>query len=808
MKKRIRNIIIVSTVLAVAVALAVGGRTLQARRGSGPKSVRVTVSKVGDLTTTVSATGAVKSSESVDVRSEISGIVEEVRVREGDRVERGEVLVVLKDDDLQSKIKGSRTALISAQNSLGQIESDTGSMKLRNRASVEGARLALLEARRQLNRLRGGPDDEELSRLEFSLEQARMSLSDAEEEYDHLKAIAQAEATARLKGAESVLISSQKNAEELRKGPNERTLANLENGVEQARVNLENAKLTVESAGISLDKARLALKSAERAAVGAKAALDDARLKADLAVERARAGLQAAESSVESASISAEGAKLSMESARLSVRDAEANLSEADRELERTASLFKEGAVSMQQLEVAQNRRKGAETAYQVAMSRYDQEKLRHKGALASLDQVVIKLGASRLDLKEAESIASQLASGTSQAEANYESALINLDQARSGLLEAKNLLSQREAGLRLAVANYEASHRQLELFKAEITDLDLKLAESRQEEAKANLEITKLSSDRNLTKARLRYESAKLQYENASKTLRLFKKRITEEDIRVAEARVAQAQANLDLALSEEAKGNEEDIKLSRSRVGEAQTNLELLQDHLAKTLIRAPISGTVVKRSVDPTGSVAPGSPILTIADHTRLIVEADVDEVDIGSVDVGQRATIKSDAFIGRELPGHVVEIAPRAEKVGNINSVKTKVAIDENDGRLKVGITATVSIVTNHRERVVFVPLEAIEDGKIESDGDGAESNLTEKYVFVVRQDAGGKSDKKKKAITGTLLKVEVVTGLSNLNNVEVKSGLGEGESVVVSDKKKLKDRDRVKVQPESESRKES
>ena len=801
MKKKTRNIVIVSAVLIAAGALAVGGRVLQDRRGNRPKDVRVEMAKIGSITTTVSATGVVVSRENTEVRSEINAIVEEVMVEEGDWVEKGNELVILDDDDLQSRIKGARTALISAQSNLSQIESDTGSLKLRNRANVEGAQLALLEAKLQLDKLRDGPDAEALSDLEFRLQSAQITLSDAQEEYEYLKTTAQVEATSTTKGAEALVITSRKNLEDLREGPNKRTLANLDNSVEGARINLENATLAVESAKISVDKSRLALKNAESGAGSAKAALDDARRKADLTIERAKAALKASQSSVESASINGESAQLSMESARLGVKDAELNLGEAEKDLDRSEGLFKEGAVSQQQLSAARVRHEGTRTAYQVAVARHDQEKLLSKSSKTSFNQAMITIETSELDLKEAESLAAQLEAGDHPAQGSYEAALINLEGSRSSLLEAGNFLSQQEVGLKLYQANYEAARRQLELFKTEITDQDLKLAEARKDEAEANLEIARLGSDRNLAKVRMRFESAKLQYENALENLRLFKERITDKDITIAQARVTQAQANLDLALAEEAKGNEEDIKLARSQVSEAQSNLDILQSQLTKTIIRTPSAGTVIKRSVDPTSSVAPGSLVVTIADQTRLLVEADVDEVDTVSVDVGQKATIKTDAFIGVEFVGHVTEISPRAEKVGNINAIKTKVDIEQSEGRLKVGLTATVNIITDHREEVVFVPLEAIFEEKGDSEN-GEESEVVKKYIFVVDPDVKDEKEKennkKKKTILGNLQKIEVITGLSNLNNMEIKSGLKEGDRVVVGNKDKLKDQDRVKV----------
>src|SRR5262249_31531309 len=93
----------------------------------------------------------------------------------------------------------------------------------------------------------------------------------------------------------------------------------------------------------------------------------------------------------------------------------------------------------------------------------------------------------------------------------------------------------------------------------------------------------------------------------------------------------------------------------LARARAG-----LREAQAMLHKTILRAPISGVVLRKHLRAGEAVAPGIPVVTVADTSRLRVRAEVDEIDVGRVRQGQRGYVTAAAYRGRKFEGSVVRV----------------------------------------------------------------------------------------------------------------------------------------------------
>jgi HlyD family secretion protein len=191
---------------------------------------------------------------------------------------------------------------------------------------------------------------------------------------------------------------------------------------------------------------------------------------------------------------------------------------------------------------------------------------------------------------------------------------------------------------------------------------------------------------------AQTAYDSAVAQY-NA-----------TQADFESTATKLRAAQAQLRAA---EAQGEK-----AHAQVHQTQAALEQACVDLERTIIRSPVTGTVIPRSVDVSQTVAVSlsSPTLfTIAqDLTKMQVDTNVSEADIGSVAVGQAATFTVDAYPGQVMRGVVREIrsAPIvAQNVANYNAV---IAVDNPEQKLKPGMTATVSILVAQRQNVLKIP----------------------------------------------------------------------------------------------------
>lgn len=184
-------------------------------------------------------------------------------------------------------------------------------------------------------------------------------------------------------------------------------------------------------------------------------------------------------------------------------------------------------------------------------------------------------------------------------------------------------------------------------------------------------------------------------------------------------------------------------------------QRELESYKDKLDDYVFTAPISGTVTAVNVEENNSFAGGN-LLTIEDCSTLYVSTEIDEYDIPSIQLGQKVSIKTDATRDDELEGVIDEIAEASSASSAVTSAaaassasaspgqtgnatyKVKVKILTEDKRLKLGMTARLSIVIDEKDGVLTVPYDAVVDK-----GDG------EFVVYTIDEATEKKLEEKKK-----------------------------------------------------------
>jgi multidrug resistance efflux pump len=147
------------------------------------------------------------------------------------------------------------------------------------------------------------------------------------------------------------------------------------------------------------------------------------------------------------------------------------------------------------------------------------------------------------------------------------------------------------------------------------------------------------------------------------------------------------------------------ETVQLYRNQVQQAEAALDYYRKRLDKTLIRSPIDGTVIERYLDEGEGVTPEIPILAIADLGKIWINAEVDETDIGRVQLGDTAQVTSNAYAGKVFQGTVREIAnyAGARKIRPSNPtvnlglkvVQVKVMLDAQTP-LRLGMSVDVKI----------------------------------------------------------------------------------------------------------------
>ncbi|KQZ43328.1 efflux RND transporter periplasmic adaptor subunit [Duganella sp. Root1480D1] len=225
--------------------------------------------------------------------------------------------------------------------------------------------------------------------------------------------------------------------------------------------------------------------------------------------------------------------------------------------------------------------------------------------------------------------------------------------------------------------------------------------------------------------------------------------------------------------------------LRSARESRQQATAMLALAQERLAKTEVRAPISGTATSVSIKA-GETAvasatgiAGSSLMTIADVGSMIAEVNVDEGDIANVTAGLKTRIFPSAYADHPLAGSVesVSLAPKAQALGQAasqgRSYVVKVKLAAHQLALRSGMTCRAEIVTGDGAPRPVVPLQAVQLSEA-SEGKGKRSN----YVYAI--------------VDGVAKKRTVELGLSDDSNQEITKGLALGETVAVGPARTLRD----------------
>ncbi len=211
-----------------------------------------------------------------------------------------------------------------------------------------------------------------------------------------------------------------------------------------------------------------------------------------------------------------------------------------------------------------------------------------------------------------------------------------------------------------------------------------------------------------------------------------------------------------------------------------EKKLELELRKKDLEDTVLKAPFSGMVskiyVERGEIVAGQAVSGSiTILRLIDTSRLFAEVAADEVDIAQVRLGQKAEVTIDAYPDEIFSGKVVYIAPETTTSQGLIVVEVKIELEKADPKLKPGFTASADIIVGEAKNVLFLPVEAVSE--------------TERGNFVMVSKEGSSTPRK------------VTLGISDGTNVEIKTGLEEGEAVISSGLEKLIEQRRIQREGE-------
>ena len=347
----------------------------------------------------------------------------------------------------------------------------------------------------------------------------------------------------------------------------------------------------------------------------------------------------------------------------------------------------------------------------------------------------------------------------------------------KAGVASAQADSAAAEEGLRAADESTKTAEATLERFRTE------------QKRSKMLLDNAEKMYHYNLI-AKQDYDQKKADYDSATASVR-------ENEARLSQIRVQRAQTAAQLASSQR-------------RIAQVQAGLERLDDVLAKYDAVAPLDGVVTDLPVRVGETVVPGvqnsaaSTIMTIADMSLITAEVKVDETDIISVHVGQSANVSIDAIPNRIFVGKVIEIgdtailrssglaaSASATSSQEAKDFKVVIALDLPPDDIRPGLSCSAKIVTATRRNTLSIPIQALtvrkkidlepppKDGVIAANVAPNDKSKNEELqgVFLINN---GRAEFRK-----------VETGITGASDIEVLSGLQEGDQIITGSYKVIR-----------------
>lgn len=274
-------------------------------------------------------------------------------------------------------------------------------------------------------------------------------------------------------------------------------------------------------------------------------------------------------------------------------------------------------------------------------------------------------------------------------------------------------------------------------------------------------------------------YNQAKGAYDtaNAKNTLNRIQKEYNIGDASKEELNAAKLRVD---SLTTQLKSAEESLELLQSKSGpqanaaaaaqvsQAQGALDLLGIQISDTVITAPVDGVVSAKNVDIGKTVSGGTVTFVIIDNSSLTAEVNMTDKSVVKVVKGQKIPVKLNTFEDKVFEGVVDSISPAADIRTQLYSVKVKV--DNKDNSIKAGMIARLSFPNERKKNILVVPKEAV----------FTQNSVS--YVYTV--------------VDNKVKRAEVETGVSSSSEIEIKSGVKQGDYVIIEGQSFLQDEQKV------------
>ena len=753
-------------VLLAVVALSAGGAYAAYDRltAEDPAELeedqRLIAVRRGDFVNEVSVDGSLVYTNRDTLGFGAAGTVLEVAAQEGRRVREGEVLARLDGEtisDLERRIVRAQGDLRTAQEALAQARRPYAPIDLaRARADVANAKADRAAAQNDLERM-GVPDPQAVARAEAAIEDARLSLRNAERALDDLMEPPTPQAVAQ---AELDVASARRDLHEARRDldrllvPSDAALADAQAAVADAQRDLDAENQALED--LTAGPEQRLLDAAQSDLDAARAALEDAELGRSLAEIDWNDRLKAAQKEIDDAS--ERYAAVFSKWLGVALREDEMTQPPADLvaawELDLDALLagtegyFGYRTAHLEPTPDDPNTRWNERAVYMwmnfypgnvVADCDDDDPPQPHLGicVMRAFRDAWTPLKA-KLDDVETLKLQHRRA----------------MDQVNGGVTRARQSIAdvQRriqdlhvppdELDVRAARARVDAATRALSDAQQALVDLNavddleveeqrrrIALAEKTLDAARSALEDLRSAPDAaDVEAADLRILRARLDLDSAETELQNLLEEPGPAQVEAAQERVALAGANvadLERKLADVQAGADPlVVSLREGDVAAANSTLDSLRRQLERSVITAPWDGIVTNVRVEAGQEVGLGAPAIDLVDPSTVQVSGTINEVDVLQVREGAQAAVTLDALPGQALTGTVSEIGPQttSQEIGQFNPFSPQTAsvlypitirVEPPRGaQLPEGLTALASIVLREEPDVLLVPIDAL------------------------------------------------------------------------------------------------
>ena len=381
------------------------------------------------------------------------------------------------------------------------------------------------------------------------------------------------------------------------------------------------------------------------------------------------------------------------------------------------------------------------------------------------------------------------LLSNLVSAKGGLETAVARLSQAKTNQAVTR---IQTDAAIEQAQAQLEGAKARLVVVKNPARSQERMVAENAVAEAKANLDraLAEYKRNKNLVTqgaisqsafeiAETAYKVAQAQHKSASERLSMVKEGGRTEEVTQAEAQVQVAQGALRTAKAGASQNllRKEDVRQAEAALAQARAGVALAGQQLSYSRVNSPLSGVLSSRTTEPGQVVSPGQPLGEVVNLSSIYFKGEVSEKQITDVAAGQYVRVEVDAILGRTFAARLDKVYPAGSTSSRNFGVRVRIADPSHE--IRPGMFARGQIVVGTARNALLVPKDAIAESR------GA------KMVFTLG--TGRKSGNVKRTV------VTVLRENTNLVQVAEPCGLKPGDTVITAGRQNLEDRTLVRVE---------